>query len=437
MSTRRDTRTGAASPSSAAMDSPSAAAEERFAADALATLHANGAESDRTHDRAQQIAAAITQPIDLDLGWNTTTVTVGDAGTSSGTISHRTPSALGMNRVLGVDEAIDSFTSGRSTLQAAHQAVLNASARSAANIALFAAACIIGACGLSIIFGISRWEPLLVIAISAGVGAVLRRGLDKLGASNFWQVGVAALLAGLLGSVAVNTGFSSDLRLAVVCPCMILVPGPHLLNGSFDLAALRLPLGISRLTFAVLTLLSIGAGLVAGLSIGGAGLIADPAGRDIPLWLDGITAGVVAVCYGIFYSAPLRILIWPFLAGGLVHAFHWVTVTVWHWESYLAAGAACFIIGVALIPAALRLRVPFAAIGFASVVALMPGVIIFRSLDGLAQLQTATGAAAQQLLVETVNNATAAWLTVFAMAIGILIPASVYRGLATRRRAHA
>ncbi|MFJ6651889.1 threonine/serine exporter family protein [Microbacterium sp. NPDC091313] len=426
MSARRENARGVASASSAAVPASATAAGEALVAEAVTALHANGAESDRTAARAQQLASTIGRPVGVELGWSTTTITVGEPAARSGLRTHQPPSALGMNRVLAVDTAIDDFGAGRTDLAAARAAVRRAAGLPAAPAWLFAAACIVGACSLAVILGVSRWEPVAVIAVSAGLGAFLRRLLGNVGASNFWQVGAAALLAGVLGSVAVQAGFSSDLRLAVVCPCMVLVPGPHLLNGMFDIAALRIPLGLSRLTFAAVTLLSIGAGLIAGLAIGGADLVAEPASRDVPVVVDAIAAGVVAVCYGIFYSAPVRILSWPLVAGAVVHALHWLLIA-WHWESYLAAGVVCLVVGAGLIPLAQRARVPFAAIGFASVVSLMPGVAVFRALDGLAQLPSLSGASAQMLLLDTIDNAVTAFLTLFCMAVGFVLPASVYR----------
>jgi len=50
----------------------------------------------------------------------------------------------------------------------------------------------------------------------------------------------------------VRYNLSSSLRLVAVCPCVILVPGPHVLNGAMDLIAARINLGASRLVHATL-----------------------------------------------------------------------------------------------------------------------------------------------------------------------------------------
>src|SRR5262249_61904249 len=98
-------------------------------------------------------------------------------------------------------------------------------------------------------------------------GAVLRRIIGQYSSNVMLQPLCAALLAGIIGAVAARYELSSSLRLVAVCPCMILVPGPHVLNGMIDLAAARVHLGASRLVYAGVVLLPISVGLLLGLGL--------------------------------------------------------------------------------------------------------------------------------------------------------------------------
>src|SRR5260370_7084580 len=95
----------------------------------------------------------------------------------------------------------------------------------------------------------------------------------------------AALLAGIIGGFAVRYQLSSPLRLVAVCPCMILVPGPHVLNGMMDLSVARISLGSSRLLYAGLVVLAISAGLLLGLGLLGVSLPAVLTRAAVPLLL--------------------------------------------------------------------------------------------------------------------------------------------------------
>src|SRR5262249_14231330 len=115
---------------------------------------------------------------------------------------------------------------------------------------LFALAAAAGAAALAVLFGVEHLAAVALIIVSAASGAILRRIIGQYSANVLLEPLCAALLAGVIGAIAVRYELSSSLRLVAVCPCMILVPGPHVLNGMIDLAAARVHLGTSRLVYA-------------------------------------------------------------------------------------------------------------------------------------------------------------------------------------------
>src|SRR5262249_10573130 len=137
----------------------------------------------------------------------------------------------------------------------------------------------------------------------------------------------AAVLAGIIGAIAVRWDLSSSLRLVAVCPCMVLVPGPHFLNGALDLIYGRITLGVARSVYAGLIVVAISAGLLLGLALLGVSLPTDPPGRAITLWQDVVAAGVAVAAYSVFFSAPLSMLPWPVAVGMTAHALRWTALS--------------------------------------------------------------------------------------------------------------
>jgi uncharacterized membrane protein YjjB (DUF3815 family) len=180
---------------------------------------------------------------------------------------------------------------------------------------LFMLAAGAGAVALAVIFGIQHLAPAAIIFVSAAIGAGLRRALDKHSTNDFVQPFCAALLAGIVGGLAAHYNFSSSLRLVSVCPCMILVPGPHVLNAALDLIEARMDLGAARGLFAALVITAISIGLVLGLALTGTSLPVDPQAAAVPLWRDIVAAGVAVVAYSIFFATPLRLVPWPVAVG--------------------------------------------------------------------------------------------------------------------------
>ena len=341
------------------------------------------------------------------------------------------PTGVDMDRVASAARVMEELGAGRLAPDAAAQAIAVISRAPPAPTWLFTLAAGAGAVGLSVIFGVEHPVPAALIFVSAAAGAILRRGVARVSANVFLQPFCAALVAGVIGALAVRYQLSSSLRLVAVCPCMVLVPGPHVLNGALDLINGRIHLGAARLTYAGLVIAAISTGLLLGLALLGVTLPVDEAGRIVPFWQDVIAAGVAVAAYSVFFSTPLNMLPWPVAVGMLSHALRWGAITVLGFGAAIGTLLACLIVGVILTPVARRRHMPFAAIGFASVVSMMPGILLFRMASGLMQIaggaQTSLG-----LISATIADGTAALISILAMSLGLITPKLVIDDLSER-----
>jgi uncharacterized membrane protein YjjP (DUF1212 family) len=371
---------------------------------------------------SEQLAEALGFRASVFPRWGELVVRIEDDAGSRYEIVAAEPEGMHMSKVTATMAAIDKVCNGRmdaAAVQSALEAITRLPPISIARFALLAAA---GAAALGVIFGAAHLLSLILIAFSAGAGACLRRWLAGMSRNLFVQPFCAALLAGVVGAIAFRLQLSSVLRLVAVCPCMVLVPGPHFLNGMIDLARARIALGAARIAYASLITVMICTGLLLGLALGGVSLPASGPSHSAPLGYDVIAAGIAVAAYGTFFAMPWRMLPIPILIGMLAHASRWEAISVAGASAETGALVACLVVGIIITPIADRMRLPFAGLAFASVVSLIPGVFLFRMAGGMVDLVTLGPHAPQELLVQVVADGTTAVLIILAMSFGLILP---------------
>ena len=336
------------------------------------------------------------------------------------------PAGVDMQKVARTNQFIDQICESKSPLgaEALDQAkrdletIVALKPSSNTRFALMAGA---GASALGVVFGVTEPLTIALIFVAALVGAVLRRILGQFSNNLFLQPLAAALVAGLLGGYAQTLFKGAALQFVEIAPCMILVPGAHILNASLDLIRGRLGLGVSRLAYCALILIAICTGLMLGLTIAGSSLATTLLASQTPIWIDIIAAGVAVAAFGTFFSLPWQMLAAPVLVGMFCHGSRWL-VLEGGGGVVLGALVACLIAGCAMTLISRWLKLPFAALAFASVVSMMPGIFVFKFASGLIDVYVAGEHATLQMLSTVVSLGTATLMVVLVMTIGLIVP---------------
>jgi uncharacterized membrane protein YjjP (DUF1212 family) len=291
-----------------------------------------------------------------------------------------------------------------------------------------------------------RWVVLLVLGVAAAslagllgadAGAVVIAGLatglgllarQELARRHFSLLALpltAALIGAVLGGLAIRLGSTRTPGLVLIVPALMLVPGPHLINGVLDLIDNHLPMSMARLELAAGILLASALGIVLGVELTLPGPLPLGQGASVDhlnLATDVVLAGIVSCGFAVFYNTAWRQVGMAAVGGMAGHGLRFLAL-----EAGCRLEAAAFLGGLAVGIVsgwmARSSRTPVAVISFAGAVTMMPGLHIYRALAGALQLARLTNETDPAALAGTLGNVSQACLEVSGLALGLLVGA--------------
>lgn len=374
--------------------------------------------------RLQEVGDALWVPLQVHIGYRTATVYTPD-----GVHVHAQAPEFRINIAVSavVNRTIDKVCAGALPLPEAIT-ILDNVEKTAERHSRWTLALVFGlAAGALAWLQSADWAAMLVIALSSAAGMLARQYMHRFHPVLFALPFVAALIGSLCGGVVIRAGWTNTPGICLIVPALMLVPGPHLINGLYDMIENNMQTGLGRFGLAVGILFAAALGIFLGGWIT-LGLTTVPpwqgARVPIPLWLDVLLAGVAACGFGAFYNAPWGVL-WTSIVCGMVgHGVRYLCLLA-GMDLSVATFFACLAIGFMAIRWVGSMRIPFAAVAFAGAVPMMPGVLMFRSIGGAMDIAAAGSAASLTLIADTLANFFKASFVVGAMGMGLLAGAWV------------
>jgi uncharacterized membrane protein YjjP (DUF1212 family) len=381
-------------------------------------LHYN-MRTESLRQRLQEIGAALRLPVQIHVGYRTVTVY-----TPEGENVHAQAPEFRINIAVSaaVNRTIDKVCAGALSLPEAIR-VLDEVEKTAGRHDRWTLSLMFGLAAGALAWLLSAdWAGMAVIAISSALGMLARQEMHKYHPVLFALPFVAALIGSLMGGMLIRLGWTHTPGICLIVPALMLVPGPHLINGLYDMIENNMQTGIPRLGLAAGILVAAAMGIFLGGWIT-LGMTTVPPStvpdQVIPLWLDIVLAGVASCGFGAFYNAPWRVL-WTSIVCGMVgHGIRYICLAN-GMQLEIATLFACLAIGFMAIRWVSSMRIPFAAVAFAGAVPMMPGVLMFRSIGGAMEIAFAGGSAPLSLVAGTLGSMFKAAFVVGGMGMGLL-----------------
>jgi uncharacterized membrane protein YjjP (DUF1212 family) len=279
----------------------------------------------------------------------------------------------------------------------------------------------------------------VIAGLATGLGLLARQELGRRHFSLLALPLTAALIGAVLGCLAIRLGATQTPSLVLIVPALMLVPGPHLINGLLDLIDNHLPMSLARLGLAAGILLASALGIVLGVELTLPGpLPADQGanGDHLNLVSDMVLAGIVTCGFAVFYNTPWRQVGLAAVGGMAGHGLRFLAL-----EAGCRLEAATFLGGltVGVISAWIvrSRKLPVAVIAFAGAVTMIPGLSFYRALAGALQLARLADTADAGRVAGTLGNALQGGLVVSGLTLGLILGARAVQALTSQRDARA
>lgn len=274
------------------------------------------------------------------------------------------------------------------------------------------------ACGGSCLLFGCDFPAFFVTAVCAFFGFFTRIFCNRHGFNPYASISIAAFVATLMACLSQRFELSATPMLPIVACALFMVPGVPLMNSAADMINNYIAAGITRATDTLLIISSMAFGTAVAMQVGQfsdfASLSLSPG--DIYLY-HPIAGAISAGGFSLLFNVPRRVT-WVVAIGGMLVIF---IRNVCMFDLGLGQAASSFFgaasLGLLALSAVRWFHIPNIVLTLPSAIPLIPGVLLYRSLFTLLNIDTIS----PEMLSAGVRSGIEAITIIISITIGVTI----------------
>lgn len=271
--------------------------------------------------------------------------------------------------------------------------------------------------GFCKLFG-GSWPDFLLTAICAMLGFFIRRYCAGYGINGYAVIAITSFATTML---AWSTQFlSGSLNWYPLIACtLFLVPGIPLINAVDDLLNNFIVSGITRAMHTLLVVGSMTFGIVTAIRLGGVtDFTSVSLTPDTIYFSQAVAAAIASMGFSVIFNIPRRLL--PVVAvGGIITVMlRNFTILEWGWSQSAGSFFGAAVVGILALRAIHWFHTPNIIMTIPSAIPMIPGVLLYRLLFALLNIQFITTDA----LLDGIRSGVEAIIIIISIAVGVAIP---------------
>lgn len=266
------------------------------------------------------------------------------------------------------------------------------------------------------------WAAFFITAIAASFAIFCRQEMHHRNFNMYMNIAVSALIATLISGFSSLLPLSSTPHHPIFASVLFLIPGVPIINCLDDMIDGFSIVGVTRAIIVFITLGAISFGMTLAITL----LRLEDYTAILSLqsnWLIVMLAAAVSASgFSVLFNVPVRALLINAACGAMAVLVRNLFMYYTHLDLPLSSFLGAIAAATASIYLVHKIHVPAHVISIPPVIPMIPGVLMYKAMMGLLNLDAIEGSEQIPHLLQTLDSGVKATLTVVGISLGVAIP---------------